>query len=84
MSTQSPAASQSTPSPDMRSFEESYSKLEEVVQTLESGSLTLESTLKAYEEGMQLANRCSQILDEAELKVRQLNTDGSQLLPFEE
>ena len=54
------------------SFEELYRRLEETVVKLEEGGLTLNQSLVLYEEGMALAQRCQEMLDAAELKVRQL------------
>ena len=53
-------------------FEASFRKLEETVQTLERGGLTLDQATKLYEQGMQLAKVCAKRLDGAELKVREL------------
>jgi exodeoxyribonuclease VII small subunit len=50
-------------------FEQSMKRLEEIVQRLESGDMSLEDSLKVFEEGMQLAAFCSRKLDEAEKKV---------------
>ncbi|MFO7782995.1 MAG: exodeoxyribonuclease VII small subunit [Thermodesulfobacteriota bacterium] len=50
-------------------FEESMKRLEEIVQRLESGEMSLEDSLQVFEEGMQLAAFCSNKLDEAEKKV---------------
>ncbi|HXG35967.1 MAG TPA: exodeoxyribonuclease VII small subunit [Dehalococcoidia bacterium] len=53
-------------------FEQVYQRLEEVVGKLETGGLTLEETIALYEEGMQLAEHCRKLLEEAELRVRRL------------
>ncbi len=53
------------------SYEAAYSQLEQVLQTLESGDLPLEESLKLYEVGATLAAYCARKLDEAELRVRQ-------------
>ena len=60
-------------------FETSLKKLEEVVRRLEGGSLSLEDSLKAFEEGVRHAAFCSKKLDEAERKVEVLlkQKDGS-------
>ena len=52
-----------------KKFEESLSKLEEIVKKLESGDLTLEESLKAFEEGIKLSGFCGHKLDEAERRV---------------
>ena len=60
-------------------FEIALKKLEEVVRRLEGGSLSLEDSLKAFEEGVKHAAFCSKKLDEAERKVEVLlkQKDGS-------
>ena len=47
-------------------------KLEAIVERLESGGLTLEVALAAYEEGTMLAAQCQRLLDTAEQKIREL------------
>ncbi|MDO9308280.1 MAG: exodeoxyribonuclease VII small subunit [Deltaproteobacteria bacterium] len=67
-------------------FETSLKKLEEVVKRLEGGSLSLEDSLKAFEEGVKHAAFCSAKLDEAERKVEILlkQKDGTlKREPFE-
>lgn len=59
-----------------KKFEDAMAKLEEIVQSLESGDLSLEESIKAFEEGMKLARFCSQKLDEAEKKVTMLMKEG--------
>ena len=56
------------------SFEDSYARLEQVIQRLEEGDLTLEESVALYEEGTYLAEHCSHKLDAAEVKVSQLLT----------
>ncbi len=50
-------------------FEEAFQKLEAVIKKLEEGNLSLEDSLKAFEEGVRLSRHCSQKLDEAEKRV---------------
>ena len=57
---------------DKMSFEEAFAELETVVNQLEEGGLALEKSLALYERGQALAVRCSELLDEAELKVEQI------------
>jgi len=69
------------------SFEDSYARLEQVVQRLEAGDLGLEESVRLYEEGMRLAEHCGQQLDSAELRVTQLLSSVAQPGeedPFEE
>ena len=59
-----------------KKFEDAMARLEEIVQSLESGNLSLEESIKAFEEGMKLARFCSQKLEEAEKKVTMLMKEG--------
>jgi exodeoxyribonuclease VII small subunit len=52
-----------------KKFEEAMERLEQIVEGLESGNLSLEESLKIFEEGMNLVNFCSKKLEEAEQKV---------------
>ena len=52
-----------------RTFEESITRLEEVVKLLERGDAPLDSALALFEEGTALIKTCSKMLDEAEQKV---------------
>lgn len=54
------------------SFEEGYDRLEQVIQRLESGQLSLEQSVALFEEGVQLAQYCEHKLDDAELRVSKL------------
>lgn len=59
------------------SFEDCYSRLEEVIDKLEQGDLSVEESVALYEEGMQLAQRCDRELNDAELRVSQLLSAGA-------
>ena len=50
-------------------FEESMSKLEEIVTELEKGNLSLEESVKKFEEGMKISKQCNKILEESEKKI---------------
>ncbi|MCG3140369.1 MAG: Exodeoxyribonuclease 7 small subunit [Anaerolineae bacterium] len=54
------------------SFEELYSKLQAIIETLEGGNLTLDEALALYEQGMALAQQCNVMLDQAELRIQEL------------
>jgi exodeoxyribonuclease VII small subunit len=56
----------------MPSFEESLKKLESIVSKLEKGDLSLEESLKLFEEGVDLSATCKKELEEAEGKVEML------------
>ncbi len=58
-------------------FEDAFQKLEGIVKKLEEGNLSLEDSLKAFEEGVRLSRFCSKKLDEAEKKVEILLKDSS-------
>ena len=53
-------------------FETALKKLEELVKKLEAGELSLEESLKAFEEGVKHSVFCSRKLDEAEKRVELL------------
>jgi exodeoxyribonuclease VII small subunit len=63
----------------MPSFEESLKKLESIVEQMEKGDLSLEDSLKLFEQGVGLSAVCKEQLDSAEGKVQQLikQRDGS-------
>ena len=70
-----------------RPFESALQDLEQVVDRLESGELSLEDSLDAFEKGVGLVKYCNQKLSEVEKKVELLvkDKDGSlKLQPFEE
>ncbi|MEE2729710.1 exodeoxyribonuclease VII small subunit [Ketobacter sp.] len=67
-------------------FEQSLQTLEQLVESMEGGDLTLEKSLEAFEQGIKLTKECQQALREAEQKVEiLLNQNGEeQLAPFAE
>jgi exodeoxyribonuclease VII small subunit len=61
-------------------FEKKLNRLEEIVRSMEKGDLSLEDSLKNFEEGVKLSRECHGQLCEAEQKVQILlkaNSDGS-------
>jgi exodeoxyribonuclease VII small subunit len=61
-------------------FEDSLAKLEKITEELESGDLSLEESLKKFEEGVKLAEFCNSKLDEAQQKVTLLlKKDGARI-----
>ena len=58
-------------------FEKSLSKLESIVEVLESENVSLEESVKKFEEGISLVKYCQKQLEDAELKVNKLLDDGS-------
>jgi exodeoxyribonuclease VII small subunit len=57
-------------------FEEAFAQLEQVVQRLEAGELPLDEALSLYERGRSLARHCQARLDEAELRLTQVEDDA--------
>jgi exodeoxyribonuclease VII small subunit len=59
-------------------FEKDLEGLEKIVEELEEGGLSLDDSLKKFEEGMRLAQRCDKALNSAEKKIELLtrNADG--------
>ena len=67
-------------------FEQSVSRLDEIVRLLERGDVPLEQSLKLFEEGTALVLSCGTMLDQAEQKIIKLQKgeDGAPVeLPFE-
>ena len=68
-------------------FEEALKKLEEMVEAIENGELTLDESLSKYEEGIRLSKLCAKKLEDAKKKVEILikSEDGTyDLKPFDE
>ncbi len=65
-------------------FEEAMQELEQLVEQMERGELSLEESLKSFERGIKLTRTCQQALREAEQKVQiLLEKNGQQSLePF--
>ena len=57
-------------------FEKDLEKLEQVVEALETGGLSLDDALKRFEEGIKLARRCEKALGEAEKKIEILTKNA--------
>lgn len=69
-----------------KTFESALAKLEKITQELETGELPLETSLKKFDEGIQLVDFCSTKLEEAKSRVDiLLKKDGKfERVPFEE
>jgi len=57
-------------------FEDALNKLEKIVSQLEEGDISLEESLKLFEEGIRLSRLCNQKLEEAEKRVEILLKGG--------
>jgi len=67
-------------------FEKDLQKLEQIVQELEKGELTLEESLKQFEEGIRLARQCEKALADAERRIEillQNDTGEIEAQPFD-
>jgi exodeoxyribonuclease VII small subunit len=64
------------------SYEEALAELEEIVSALEGEQNQLDESIKLFERGQALAARCAELLEAAELKVKQVA--GDEIIPFEE
>ncbi len=58
------------------SLESHLSGLEKIVSELENGELSLEESLKKFEEGVKLTKNCQQIIDDAEKRVKIITKEG--------
>jgi exodeoxyribonuclease VII small subunit len=67
---------------DQLSYEEALAELESIVSMLEGEQNQLEDSIKLFERGQALAERCSVLLEAAELKVKKVAGDA--LVPFDE
>jgi len=69
-----------------KTFESALSRLEAITDDLEAGELSLEKSLKKFDEGIALVEFCNQKLDEAKNRVDLLLNKDGQLTtaPFDE
>ena len=58
-------------------FEESLERLEAIVEKLESGDLSLDQSLKLYEEGVSMSQTCTKRLEQAQKKIETLMRNAS-------
>lgn len=65
-----------------QTFEESMGRLEQIVRAMERGDVPLEESLKLFQEGTQLVQTCTKLLDDAQLQIKKVMTaaDGSPVL----
>ena len=66
-----------------KTFEESVQRLEEIVRAMERGDVSLDESLKLFQEGTQLVTSCNQLLDEAQLQIKKI-VPGADGAPVEE
>ncbi len=56
-------------------YEEALKKLEKIVESLEEGSLPLDKSMELFEEGTKLSAFCEKCLNEAELKIKEVENN---------
>ncbi|MBQ0719402.1 MAG: exodeoxyribonuclease VII small subunit [Gammaproteobacteria bacterium] len=64
-------------------FEQSLKQLETLVESLETGNLNLDESLKSFEKGIKITRDCQSALSEAEQRVRILTSDTTSETPGE-
>lgn len=58
------------------SFEDAMSRLEKIVDALDSGNVSLEESIDMYEKGATLQKHCENKLKQAEMRVQKIVTDA--------
>ena len=61
-----------TDTTEKQTYESLYIRMQAIVARLEAGELPLEEALALYEEGVEVAAACQRLLDEADLRIEQL------------
>ncbi|MFO1007086.1 MAG: exodeoxyribonuclease VII small subunit [Planctomycetaceae bacterium] len=68
-------------------FEDALSELQQIVNSLETGQVSLEQSLSQFERGVALVSHCKSLLDEAhqrvEIVVSRLNAEAVETAPFD-
>lgn len=64
-------------------FESALQELNQIVESLEKGQVSLEDSLQNYERGIELSKQCHTLLENAEQKIQMLNKDN-ELVDFDE
>ncbi|MEY7999456.1 exodeoxyribonuclease VII small subunit [Clostridium sp. Mt-5] len=60
------------------SYESVMLELEDIVNSMDTGGLSLEKSMKSYEDGIKLCNKLYKMLNEAEGKIKVLNESGEE------
>jgi exodeoxyribonuclease VII small subunit len=63
----------------IKNFEEGMERLNQLVQQLEDGGLSLEESFEAYEKGMALGRQLEEMLSQGEKRMRQLTEKNGEL-----
>lgn len=73
MAKKSPSEASAAETSPVAHFEQSLQELEQLVEKMEHGEMSLEQSLAAYERGVGLYRQCQSALEQAELRVRLLS-----------
>ena len=65
--------------PKSQSFEKLFVELESIVSKLEAGDLSLDESLALFQRGTELSQKCADLLDQAELRVKELAPRGEEV-----
>lgn len=76
MPEQEPAGTGEQEREGVPSYEESFARVEQLVKELESGELSLQESIRKYEDAVKSMNRCYELLDQAQKKVELLIKDA--------
>jgi exodeoxyribonuclease VII small subunit len=59
-------------------YEQAYQELQSIVSLLDEGCQSLDKNLKLFERGQALAQHCEKLLNQAQLKIREVARDNSE------
>ena len=65
---------------EKREFEEMIEDLEAISRDLESGKLSLDESVKVFEQGIEISKECSKILEDAEKRITILMNENNELV----
>lgn len=63
-----------------KTFEEGICELEKIVKDLESGNMTLDESMKMFEDGMKISKHCTELLESAEKKITMILEKNGELI----
>ena len=61
------------------SYEEAYSRLEEILGRLENSNPSLDESLELYEEGIKMYKYCNEVLSKAQLRIKKYNENEEEV-----
>ena len=65
------------------SFETGLKKLSKIVEELENEEVSLEESIKKFEDGVKISKKCSEILEKAEMRIKKVAKDGGKFIEEE-